>query len=223
MLSRIILPYNRFAWATYTPGAGYTFVQYNVKRRIAGDSAWTRIKVITDQGTTHYDDYAAPPNQRLEYIVTASALLGSIVLESDEPDPVSGVLCFRSVYLHSVDDPAVYAVIPAYDFDEPALQDYQTVQPRGRVVPSAIVGKARWHVTSFRGLDQTFRPSVSWDNLEALQLEQGPDGAAAILCLRAGEAGIRRFVTLSRLGRRAGQKSYAPDVEATETYYLEAV
>lgn len=220
-MNRPILPFNRFTWDAYEPG--YPFVQYNVKRRTAGTATWTRIAVIDAVGTTTLDDYAAPPNQRVEYIVTVSALIGADVIESAEPDPVSAVLCFRSVYLHSVEDPAIYAVIPAYDFDEPALQDYQTVQPRGRVTPSAIVGKARWHVTSFRGLDQTFRPSVSWDDLEALQLEQGPDGSAAILCLRAGEAGIRRFVTLSRLGRRAGQKSYAPDVETTETYYLEAV
>ncbi len=183
------------------------------------------IAEIADIATNFYDDFAAEPNTRLEYTVTQSVLIGSSVIESVEADPVAAVLCFRYTYIHATNNPEVYCCLGSFDFDDAANQDTTVVFPRKQTLPTAIIGPARWHVTNLQGMEGLYQPSTVWDDLEALQAEQGPapDGSGSAICVRAGEPSYRRFVAMTRLTRRGAEWSSSPNVEFTQTRYTEAV
>lgn len=221
-----ILPHLLVEWDPYAEAD--VFVQYNIYRREAGETTYTRIATETTEATTTYRDYKVASRTVYEYAVTVSATIGADTLESDKQDPPvnGGPFCFEFIFLHDVPVPATnFAQVFSLDSSQRRQQDLNVRPVWGRQQPTAFVGEAEFAEFTINGLPQQhtgIQPGdIVWDDLIALQTLQRTTGS--VLCLRLGFSGELFFGTLVRVSRRNAQQTNVPAFEFVETFFDEAV
>lgn len=220
------LPGIEVQWLQVTPILPDTFLQYNVKRRLAGDTTWTRIAAIQSLGTTSYIDYTAGSGIAYEYTVTWTSVRSGSQFESPEGGPAAGMVTFAGSFLHDATKGSVNAAANYVEL-KGGSRDLEPVQPQtstfvwGRSAPTKTYGTTRYH----RGAYQLNSNDVSnpdlWTGLENLQFRQQAFGSP--LCYRTGDMGDRYFCNITKLTRNDPPYEYLPKVEWDESFFLEAV
>lgn len=196
------------------------FLRYNVQRRAAGESSYTRIAIIEDVSQTHYHDYTVIAGVTYEYVITQTQTIGATTLESALPTPVQSRVDFRWAYVHAVGDPTQFVPLYSFSIDETVDQDATFRQAWGRRAGTAFFGDRDASEIRFDQLPDVQRGEI-WEALRHL-LSMQPD-SAAIFCLRIGVSQQRFFCNLTQGRRRGDQGTYSPSVQVTEVEYEEAV
>lgn len=214
-----ILPAIVLRWNQVSPGAGETFIQYDVRRRVAGDTEFQRIAIVEGLGTLTYRDTRAAPGVAYEYAVVYEATSGATTLISTNQSPaVVGQLAFDFNFLHDPVD-ELFARVDGWEIDVNVVQDVKYVQPWGRPLPTAHVGETFGHEIAMRLHPRLLREG-QWATLQTLLARQQQ---GRVLCLRLGRAEERYFVTVARAQKNQSQKTYAASLNLVETNYDEAV
>lgn len=218
LLQKIVLPYAQIAWDIGIVTGG-TFVRYNVLRRFAGETAYTRIATIADINTLTFRDYAITPRKVGQYYITQTVNISGELIDSLPSEVTEVVVNFNWAYLHSMLDPSQYVVFFTLDIGEDVQQEVQLRTAWGRSAPTAFIGEADYLNFHISGLPDIIRGTV-WAvrDLASLQVTD-----AAVYCLRLGIEAERHFVNITNLSRRIGNLDYQPDMAVSEVFYEEAV
>lgn len=216
------LPVHILKWMQVVPGAGETFIEYDVLRRVGGDSAWTRLAIITTISIVTYTDYTARSGAVYQYAVVWQALkAGPVTLISTPQSPLPvGYVLFDYDWLHEVGNEGNQTV-----FDQAAAtltvhQDTAMVATWGRQQPIFQVGESFYHEVRLPGLE---RPNKDRRWLTLRSMVERQRTAAAVYCLRMGNSRELFFCTITGLSREIAQASYQPTLALIETYHSEAV
>jgi hypothetical protein len=162
-----------------------TFLRYQVYRRVAGDTDWTKMARITDRSLTTWTDYEIEGLVVYDYAVTVVADVSGEEIESAFPTAVQSLVTINSLFLHDQAAPEHYVQM-AVQADTIAPQQVMTfVQPRGQSDPIAHVGRTLSKQLSFSFTGQwtatdSTRNSDVWDALEELQLRQQTNGSTLV-------------------------------------------
>lgn len=215
------LPKIDVRWTQIVPGAGETFVQYDVLRREVGVTAWTRIAIIEAIATVRYRDANTEPNTNYEYSVLWQAASGaSILISAVQTSLPRAMIVFDWSFLHVANDFSRWVRLEVFNANQEQEQDIAYFQPWGRRSPTAHVGEALHARFSLPALPQQLQKTAQWDKLLDL-LDAQREGH--VLCLRIGRARTRHFVTINMSRRQLQERSYNSSLELIETFYDEAV
>ena len=221
------LPGLLVSWPLVTPVAPDTFVQYNVKRRAAGTTTWTRIATIPTLTVTRYTDYTPASGQNYEYAVTWTSNRGASggVFESAEGPAVAGSVTFPGSFLQDATPQSVNAANTYVQLRGNMRQNEPRQSPTitpvwGRAQPTIAFGSYRAAHYTYQLITHDPADHTLWQGLVLLQIQQQTTGAP--LLLRTGDMGDRLFVILSKLTRADPPWEYIPALEFEELYVSEA-
>lgn len=216
------LPGIRVTWAQITPGAGETFLTYEIRRRIAGETAYTTIATISTVSTLTYDDYNVSAAVSYQYAVvwTASHSTGTLTSVVQSP-PKTLRIDFDFVFVHDVRSPSIFARFDSWELTVEPVLDIQFEATWGRQAPTAFVGESFAHRISIRGLPQMRTRRDLWATLVSIMERQST--AASVLCVRLGRDGEIYFANLARMPKDAGQKQWTGTLELQEVHYDEVL
>lgn len=217
-------PHFRLRWTQVTPGGGETFVSYDVLRRVFGDTAWTRIAVIEDVATVHYEDFCVVSETQYEWAVIWEADTAGGTLSSDiQPSPPSSSVTYSYAYLHEKDNPETYGV-PLESFELTVTPQQEIVFNRawGRAARTAFIGEGYDHVIQLTTLPQMRREAT--DRLARLRaIIQRQATAGTVLCLRIGIDKALYWVQVPAAPTQLSQLQWSAQITLQETHFEEAV
>lgn len=217
------LPAAHLTWTQVVPGGSESFVGYDVKRRIAGTSAWTRLATISVVSTVTYTDYTIMPGVTYEYAVTWTATSGASTLVSLEqvPSPFAMGL-WDHLFIHDVLDPTYFVRYDQWEAQEDVQQQVEYVLLAGRQAPTAQIGERQSRKFSVPSLTRPFNEPLGqrWVTLEELVTRQRTNGS--IFCARFGIAQVGVFCQMA-ISRSYNHMEYEMDLEIVEVAYVETV
>lgn len=215
------VPYTYLHWTQVVPGAGETFTEYLVLRRVGGDTTWTLLAEITDITTTHYEDWLASPYTVYEYAVLWQATSASGILQSAQQTPVPWAqLRFDYTWLQRVDDHTLAIMLKSWDQTVDQVQDVTLATTAGRTRPTAFVGEPLYHSTKIPADVRLARES-HWPTVLAFVEAQANE--AAVYCLRIGKQRLRYFGVITDVSRAGQQLTYGVGLTFVETHYEECL
>jgi hypothetical protein len=224
MTTQLPLPGILLTWAQITPVAPDTFVQYNVKRRLLGDTSWTRLAVIAALGTTRYTDYTPASATTYQYTVTWTSNRSGNIFESPEASAVNASVTFTGTFLHDATPggggAANYVRLPTNRRTVEPIQAATQTAVWGRQPLTVTYGTSEYRHVALGVVSQDPTDRTIWDQLRLLQRRQRVNGSP--LCFRDGDMKDRLFVTLSKLSRNDPPYEYLPALELDEIYLNEA-
>lgn len=217
------LPHLKLDWSEVVPGGGESFKQYDVRRRKVGDTAWTRIAVITAIGTVQYLDYVPGAGVAYEYTVQWQALASGDTLISDRQDPEpAGTLTFNYAFLHEWTTVSRYAEIPAKQATVRPLQERDYRRARGRREPVVFIAEGRHRAIMLAGVPVAVTDVTLWDTIEELHDRQFTDGTTLVLRL-GHRPGASYFVSMEDPQSRDAGAISDPSLRFREVFVDEAV
>ncbi|KKL21144.1 hypothetical protein LCGC14_2448390, partial [marine sediment metagenome] len=217
------LPGLRLTWDQVVPPSGISFIAYDITRRVAGDTLYTRIASITDITTTEYTDFCTTSRVTYEYSVRWRVTAGAAQVTSPDTDPpVFAQVEFDFLFLHLENDTSFFVRLDTYRADKRRLRDQRQLAVWGRARPTLAIGEQIWHQLRIPGLQQLLSERVGvWEGL--LDLMDQEREQASVVCVRFGKASERYFCNFLQETQRQAQKSYTPDVTLVEVHFDEAV
>lgn len=216
-----MLPGIQITWGAPVVGGAETFVSYQIRRRLAGTTAYTTIAVITAIGTRTYTDYTTVPWATYDYAVVwnATAATGTLTSVMQAPAPHAHV-DFEHAFIHEVATPTEFVRFEAWDLAVDTSLDMTLETTVGRLAPTAFVGEAMSTKLSLRGLDQLRRNPLRWPALVRMLGRQST--SATVLCVRSGRDRERYFVALPHVPKAINQVTFVATLELQEVHYDES-
>lgn len=215
-------PHNQIDWTQVTPGAGETFIRYNVYYKKTGTSTWTRVKTIDAIGTIQYLHYEVPSLNSYDYAVTWTATDGAGNTLESIKNAVADSLEFNDGWLQNTDDVTEYVQMPGR---APATftprQLVEMRRARGRLTPTAFISEYEATEISWTIKPQLHSSRDLWDDLKTLFTAQREE--AAVLCFRAGHSGDRFFAQITQLSRSDDSGTYSVSISLQQVFFDEAV
>ena len=217
------LPGLRLTWDQVVPLSGTSFIAYGIMRRVAGDTTFTRIAVLTDITATEYTDFCTTSRVTYEYSVRWRVTAGAAQVTSPDTDPpVFAQVEFDFLFLHLERDTSFFVRLDTYRADKRRLRDQRQLAVWGRERPTLAIGEQIWHQLRIPGLQQLLSDRAGvWERL--LDLMDQEREQASVVCVRFGRASERYFCNFVQETQRQAQKSYTPDVTLVEVHFVEAV
>lgn len=217
------LPAVRVRWDQVVPGAGETFVEYDIRRRIAGETVYTRIAIIETVSVVFYDDYSVEPGTTYEYSILWQAdTVGGRLQSADQDPPQSAYLVFDYAWLHEFDNPVYHVRLPAYAVQITPVQGIVFNRAWGRPQPTAFVGEAFHRTIGITTLPQMRRSRALWTMMQAIMQRQATVGS--VLVLRVGVDRARFFCHIASGGYSpVNEIQYEQSVQLQEVFYDETL
>lgn len=219
------LPYMLIRWAAPDVGA-LAFADYQVFRRVAGQTTYMRIAIISSETTLFYRDYTVAPRTLYEYAVKWTGYQGDQLLVSAyQATPALARNVFDFGWLHVVGNEAVRARVDSWSANGDLAQDGRLIQPWGRSTPTMHFGEVLSESYSLKLPGRAYQAigragEDIWSLVRAFAENQQ---SGATLCLRLGRQGVRIFCVMRKPTRRMNQGDEAISIEAVEIYYDESV
>lgn len=214
------LPRVRLTWTQVVPGAGETFVRYDVRRSEDGGATWITLAQLSTIGTTEWTDDQANGWTQYNYAVVYVATSGASTLISAEQVNIWAMLDFDHAWLHALDDPADRVRLDGWAFAEETADSLTFDELWGLNGPRPRIGDR-----SYRRLSATLADRLLRDRqialVRALQTAQRDRGT--LLCFRHGRSRERLFCSLVAPRYAVAQKTGAISIQLVENDYTEAV
>ncbi len=217
------LPGLKLTWNQVTPPSGTAFISYDIMRRVAGETDFTRIAIVNDITTVTFTDFCVTSRVTYEYSVRWRATSGAAQVTSADTDPpVRGLVTFDFLFLHLEKDASVFVRLDSYRADKRRLADRRQLAVWGRTKPTVAIGEQIWHQLRIPGLPQLLesRDGV-WESLLTLMDEEREQ--TSVVCVRFGRASEQYFCNTIQETQRQAQKTYTPDLTLVEVHFDEAV
>lgn len=197
-----------------------TFLRYQVYRRIAGASEWSKLARITDRGVAFYVDYTAGSALTYQYAVTQVRDVAGEEVESAFPTPVEAALVIRSVFIHDVSAPENYVELAGHAMSTGISQEIVYKQVWSRRLPTAHVGNAlqeSYDIEAAEGWDES---AEVWRALRNLIDRQRTTGA--VLMARQYRD-VRLFGVIESPSRMDDVVLFRTKLRFRERHYTEEV
>ena len=223
---RTALPGFRITWNVAVPGVGETFVSYEVRRREAGETAYSRIATLTVQGsaggTKSYSDYNVRSGTTYQYVVVwnSSHATGTLTSAEQVP-PGQGYLRFEFCFIHEAATPAQFVRFESHQANVEPVLDAAISETWGRPLPTVFYGEKFAHTIRISGLELLRRDLLRWPALRTLFYRQITTGS--VLCVRLGRDRERYFANALTLPKDVGQMTFTPEITLQEVTYTEDV
>lgn len=215
------LPRARVTWDDVAPAGGETWSAWVVYRRMADESQWTRLAVITDRATRTFLDWTAKGHMGIAYAVTWRADVGGgAIAESSRSLPAQLVLEFDYLYLHVFDHPEIWLKFPSFSANVDDVQANRVSVAWGSNRPNVQFGES-----FFSRISVPARPLMvnDWQWIQTLRRMRESYQLDSPIVARFGRSTERYFVAILSAPREMGQKQFTARMELVEVDFTEGV
>lgn len=214
-----VLPRITLTWRQIVPGAGETFVKYQIRRRVDG-GAWEAIGEITAVGTVTFTDYTPAGWTPYQYAVVWYAAFGASSILVSAVHASVAMLTYDFAWLHSTSDPTKAVRLESYEWSIDIVDSVSVDAIWGQKLPVTRVGGQLYRRVSVTLAERLARDARA-AALAALQQHQVDTGAT--LCFRHGRSRERMFCAVSSVKGRLGQKTRSASMMLVEAQHEESV
>ena len=213
------LPGLMVCWDQVSPPVGTAFMRYEIRRRIAGEAAYTTIAFVTDIATLCFTDFCVASKTTYEYSVRWRVSAGPAQVVSDDLDPgVFDRVDFDFLFLHLQEDSGTFVRLDTLRANKTRKRTQRELHVWGRTAPTIAIGEQIWHTITVPGLQQLLGTSDGvWPRL--MDVQDGERSFPSVICARFGRAEELYFCQSKEIVQRQGERSYTPDLQLIEVEF----